>query len=356
MGSKPRKQLPALDTETAQLLKRTESNDLEVKRSISAVKAELLVALANSHTGGVILAGVDEAKTAAGGQQLVIFGTQFNDTERLELQNRAEQCRPAVTVEYRTEVLNEKTIVRIEVRSSPDKPHCTSGGTYKIRRDAKNSPLTPSDMLQLFLEREEERFLGRFHDATASLNSEFKQFESRMSEIQDDFSQSDTRLTHLLEMTSTIAADASMTAEQASQFSTDAAESAHEAAEYSSEIHTCVEEMAQSVEHLTRELERVDSRADEFHTSTIVWLREIAAKLGLDGKTVWEEHLRRSLRDSITRVTIMCSAFSKQQQEFEQTLREVLTKVAETHDGVCESRKPVIIHEVLAEPRPDPTD
>lgn len=153
------------------MLEGGENQEVEFKESLSGLQSDHLVAFANSTHGGTMLIGVREYKTAEGYQQGEIVGCRVGDVEKLSIINRAESCIPSVELTVIVENAAHKPFFRIEVPAGDDPPYCTSGGTYKIRGNARTNALTPARLLRLFMENESQEFLDRFRNATAVLEA-----------------------------------------------------------------------------------------------------------------------------------------------------------------------------------------
>ena len=93
----------------------------------------------------------------------------MGDQEKQKIMGKAQDFTPTVPLTISEEEIDGKTIYRISIPSAPDKPYCTSGGTYKIRGDGRNVPLQPQDLLHIFLDSHGRQFLQRFQEATLDL-------------------------------------------------------------------------------------------------------------------------------------------------------------------------------------------
>jgi ATP-dependent DNA helicase RecG len=175
--------LKKLDTEIpiAVLLAKEEGFDVELKRSTSGLENEDLVAFANSSHGGTILIGVEEKKDEKGRQIPIVVGCPVGDQEKQKIIGKAQGCTPTLTLTVSEEQIDGKTIYRVSIPSGPDKPYCTSGGTYKIRGDGRNLPLQPQDLLNIFLDSHGRQFLQRFQDATSDLRQTMERTTQTMS-------------------------------------------------------------------------------------------------------------------------------------------------------------------------------
>lgn len=163
------------------LLENAEGLDVDFKAN-AKVEGEDFVAFANSVDGGVLLLGVEEV-TVDGVQQGRVVGCRVDDEARLVIVNKAAACIPPVTVSVDVEWAGDRAFFAVTIPSGVDKPYCTAGGTYKIRGDGRNVPLVPSNLLNLLLEREGGRFLGRFREATANLETDIGELRVKLAEV-----------------------------------------------------------------------------------------------------------------------------------------------------------------------------
>ena len=136
------------------LLGQQEGLDVDFKKTASAVTEEFLAAFANSHAGGAILVGVEEGRASNGLQSAQVVGCTVGDREKLTLLNKALGCSPPVQIQVIVENLSRCPFLRVEIPSSPHRPHCTSSGKYVIRGDERNEPLIPERLLGLDLRDE----------------------------------------------------------------------------------------------------------------------------------------------------------------------------------------------------------
>ncbi len=159
-----------ISNRTKQLINGAESMTVDFKRT-AQVDSEDLVAFANSESGGTLLLGVDEYEGTDGHQKGKIVGCQVSDKHKLNIINKALSCFPPVEIEVIVENTAAQAFYRIEIPSSPFKPHCTARGTYKIRENGRNKAIEPQQLLSIFLSMETGRFLERFKGATEELES-----------------------------------------------------------------------------------------------------------------------------------------------------------------------------------------
>lgn len=169
-------------TERAEtLLNKEEGLDVDFKRDRNGIKPEDLVAFANSPFGGTILVGVDEDINKDGKQRGKIVGCKISDGEKLAILGKASECRPPIDVEIIIENEgSDKPFYRIEIPSGPYKPYCTNRGVYQIRGDARNNPITPEQLLNIFLEKNSSEFFERFKHATLELESNLQESQKEI--------------------------------------------------------------------------------------------------------------------------------------------------------------------------------
>ena len=163
------------------LLARKEGLDAEFKAQLNGLEVEDLVAFANSRRGGAILIGVSECSDNHHVQHVEIVGCDVGDSEKQYILNKAQSCNPPIDVEVYIENLDDKPFFRVEIPSGVEKPYCTAGGTYKIRGDGRTNSLFPRQLLSMFMETENEKFLRRFQEATRKLEDEVQYIKDKMA-------------------------------------------------------------------------------------------------------------------------------------------------------------------------------
>ncbi|MGB7758856.1 MAG: ATP-binding protein [Bryobacteraceae bacterium] len=161
----------AISDRANRLLSRQEDFDVAFRKSVSGLEAEDLVSFANSKNGGAILIGVNRTKHGNGRQRAALVGCAVGDRERLKILAKANQCVPPVPVSIFAENCAKEPFYRIEIASGPQKPYCTTGGTYKTRGAGRNEMLYPAQLLALFVETEGNEFLRWFQQSATSLGS-----------------------------------------------------------------------------------------------------------------------------------------------------------------------------------------
>jgi len=182
-----------LSEKTEELLGSQESRTLDFKESVGGLSSDDLVSFANSETGGTILLGVREKKDEQGRQTTEIIGCEIGDKAKLSILGKAGSCMPPVEVFVILENSEgTKPFLRVEIPSGLKKPYCSSGGTYKIRGDARNEPLTPEKLLALFMDTENAQFINRFSQVTHDLEQSISEVKSRLlSEMEEIYAHVD---------------------------------------------------------------------------------------------------------------------------------------------------------------------
>ncbi len=176
-----------LSERAGELLGSQEGTGLDFKESVNALSAEDLVAFANTEHGGVVLLGVRELRDSRGMQLAEIVGCEVGDKAKLNILGKAESCVPPVEVRVILENGDgEKPFLRVEIPPGRNRPYCTSGGTYKVRGDARNEALTPDKLLSLFLETENARFVNRFREAASDLEGSLLEVKKKLVEEMGD--------------------------------------------------------------------------------------------------------------------------------------------------------------------------
>jgi len=166
------KEYRGLSRRTQSLLQVSEGMNVDFKRDVSGIKSRDLVAFANTPLGGTILVGVDEYTDVEGVQRGEVVGCDVDDNARLVIVNKATDCFPTVELGIFVENIARKPILRIEIPPGHYKPYCTQRGEYCIRSDARVRALFPDELLAIFMDREGEQFISRFHDAVHQLEQQ----------------------------------------------------------------------------------------------------------------------------------------------------------------------------------------
>lgn len=166
------KEYRGLSRRTQSLLQVSEGMNVDFKRDVSGIKSRNLVAFANTPLGGTILVGVDEYTDVEGVQRGEVVGCEVDDNARLIIVNKATDCFPTVELGIFVENIARKPILRVEIPPGHHKPYCTQRGEYCVRSDARVRALFPDELLAIFMDREGEQFISRFHDAVHQLEQQ----------------------------------------------------------------------------------------------------------------------------------------------------------------------------------------
>jgi len=177
------KEYKGLSQRAIQLLNTQENILVDFKRSIDGLKSRDLVAFANSKNGGAILIGVDEMDNENGLQRGKVVGCVVNDEEKMKIVSKAQSCIPEIEIKIFIENIDQNPFFRIEIPSGKYKPYCTAKGIYMIRGDGRNNPLTPNNLLNIFLEEQGKEFIERFSYATKKLDQELSNTKSQVDEL-----------------------------------------------------------------------------------------------------------------------------------------------------------------------------
>lgn len=195
---------------TKEFLQSGENEKVDYKRDLKGLKSEDLVAFANSDNGGTILIGIDEksnGKTQVG----EIYGCDTSDKSRLVIMSKALACIPPISLSIIIENTGDKPIFRLEIPSGIQKPYCTSGGTYKIRKDGRNAVLTPNELLDIYLIKEAKKFNNQFKKATKHLVKNIDNVTSTIDFMQSTISSKVENISNLLDWTESSASDTKST-------------------------------------------------------------------------------------------------------------------------------------------------
>lgn len=168
--------------QTQRMIEGEEGYDVEFKESPKDVQPEDIVAFANG-TGGSILVGVRQV-TKKNSRKGDIVGCRIGDEFKRSISDKASRCIPRLEVRIVAEgVKTGKPVYRIDIPQGDNKPYCTSGGTYKIRRDVQNIAIDPELMVPMVLRREEEQFINRFKSAGEQILEALRQLEERVEQV-----------------------------------------------------------------------------------------------------------------------------------------------------------------------------
>lgn len=164
------------------LLEREEGYDVEFKESISGLENSDFVSFANSDGGGAILLGIKEEKAPNGKQLATIVGHPIGDDVKQSIISKALSCIPPVGAEVYYENVSDKPFIRIEIPAGDNKPYCTQGGRYKIRRDGRSSGMRPSMIFNILIEKEYLKFSKRFKEATSELEKQLVSLKDKVTD------------------------------------------------------------------------------------------------------------------------------------------------------------------------------
>lgn len=191
-----------ISEKTEMLLSKEEGFDVEFKESISGLDNSDFVAFANSDTGGTILIGIREDKRANGKQKPIIVGSPIGDDIKQSIISKAMSCIPPINTEVYYENVSDKPFIRIEIPAGENKPYCTQGGRYKIRRDGRSSGMRPSMIFNILIEKEYLKFSKRFKEATTELEKELTKLKSnvgeKMRELYDNLDKLEVKISESL--------------------------------------------------------------------------------------------------------------------------------------------------------------
>lgn len=199
---------------TRNLLASGENQNVDYKENVNGLQPEDIIAFANTDAGGHILLGVKEHQDTSGQMCGSLQGHNISDGTILKIKNKAETCIPPVPLAISIENLDSKPIIRISIKSGMFKPYCTKKGTYKIRGDSRNEALYPDQLLAMFMQREEQKFLNRFSSATLSLERNLLKTLKTVSNLEDAIDHKLDEIMWDLSTTESEAADASTKMDQ----------------------------------------------------------------------------------------------------------------------------------------------
>lgn len=143
----------------------------DYKRSLAKKGLETsdIVAFANSRTGGAILIGVDEEETQEGVQRGRVVGCDVSDAAIQIIENKVSEIQPSLKVEITIENIDEQPLIRIDVPSGENKPYRTARGLYVVRVGRRKNALGREELLDIFLNTEQESFFRAYNKATKLL-------------------------------------------------------------------------------------------------------------------------------------------------------------------------------------------
>ena len=143
----------ALSERTKRLLAGGEGIETEYKTKITQEFNEILVAFANSK-GGVCLFGVEDDKDGEGRHIGKVVGIELSDRMRGKIQSRADQTIDKIDITIETEYDDGGNgIYIVTIDEGNNKPYCTGGGRYLVRRDGQNCSISPNMMERIIADR-----------------------------------------------------------------------------------------------------------------------------------------------------------------------------------------------------------
>jgi hypothetical protein len=143
----------SLSERMKKLLLGGEGVDVEYKTNITQEFNETLVAFANGN-GGICLFGVEDNKDSSGKHVGKVVGIEISDRTRGRIQSRADQTIDKIEIAIESEVNEEgKGIYVVTIQEGKNKPYCTGGGRYIIRRDGQNAAISPTMMERIIEHR-----------------------------------------------------------------------------------------------------------------------------------------------------------------------------------------------------------
>lgn len=157
-----------------------EDRDFDFKANAKGLKADQIVAFANSG-GGVILLGVEDNTSTVvgcGGSN----PSEIDEIKRL-INAKAASCHPPIPVEIDVENIDAgKPIYRIVIPSVPDLC-CSAEGVYKKREDGRNIFISPAEIKARVLEIEAEEFTRRLENAAKHIEEKVEGLEALVEEL-----------------------------------------------------------------------------------------------------------------------------------------------------------------------------
>jgi hypothetical protein len=170
-----------------------ESGRFEFKQAASAVGPDVLVAAANwAFMNGeeyvTLLVGVTETEDQTTG--LVtgeVTGVSSLSKSIHAIQSRCLETLPVpVTVTFIEEgVETPKPFLRLEIRPTAP-PHFDTKGRRVTRNNASTRPLTDQELLDMYLDREADKFEQRFQRTASDVLDRLSQLAAGVEELSDD--------------------------------------------------------------------------------------------------------------------------------------------------------------------------
>lgn len=159
-----------------------EDREREFKQSVKGLYPDDLVAMANGR-GGSILIGVEEARFPDGSKAGRVIGCPLTDELKQNVNNKASSCIPAIKVDFEEHWAGGIPFVEVIIPEGANKPYCTASGCYRIRLDGGTRALDPPALVAMVLERESQRFIKRFREATTQLEEALSIITEKLEEL-----------------------------------------------------------------------------------------------------------------------------------------------------------------------------
>jgi predicted HTH transcriptional regulator len=171
-----------ISKETQNLLdKVVEDRDFDFKENAKGLKADQIVAFANSG-GGVILLGVEDNTSSIVG----CGGSSPSEIDEIkgQINAKAASCHPPIPVDIQVENIDAgKPIYRITIPPITDLC-CTAEGVYKKREDGRNVFVSPTEIKSRVLEIETEEFTERLEAAAKGIEEQVRDVKLLLGEIE----------------------------------------------------------------------------------------------------------------------------------------------------------------------------
>ncbi|MEA3310635.1 MAG: ATP-binding protein [candidate division WOR-3 bacterium] len=140
----------SLSERTKKLLLGGEGMEVEYKTKVDQSFNEVLVEFANGK-GGIVLFGVEDAKDETGRHIGKVIGIEISDQTRGKIQSRADGTYEPIEIIIDDETDEDgKGVYIVTIKEGENKPYCTGGGRYKVRRDGQKCTITPK-MMEKFI-------------------------------------------------------------------------------------------------------------------------------------------------------------------------------------------------------------
>ncbi len=159
-----------------------EDKEREFKQCAKGLYPEDLVAMANG-SGGSILIGVEEVRLPDGTKAGRVVGCPLTDELKQNINNKAASCIPSIKVDFEEHWAGGVPFVEVIVPEGTNKPYCTASGCYRLRVDGSNRALDPPALIAIILEKESQRFISRFQQATTRLVETLERLCKRIEEL-----------------------------------------------------------------------------------------------------------------------------------------------------------------------------